>query len=68
MNFNEINLDPNGNFKYPQQHWQCECLADRFYRFMRKEGEDSIWQFKGMLTIKTVRVKPNGKVEDITED
>jgi hypothetical protein len=49
----------------PVQHFREECHADRGYKFVRREGEDAIWQFKGREKTFTVRIKPNGDVEDI---
>lgn len=50
----------------PSQRFREECLADRGYRFLRDDGVDSLWQFRGLATVHTVRVKPNGDTENVS--
>jgi hypothetical protein len=45
------------------QRFQEECLADKGYRFLKRDGDDVIWQFNGLATVHTVRIKPNGDRE-----
>lgn len=46
----------------PQQHFREECFADRGYRFLRKDGEDALWIFRGFSLEEIVRIKPDGNV------
>jgi hypothetical protein len=43
------------------QRFHEECLADRGYRFVRKEGMTSVWRFSGLTGIVEVWVDVNGK-------
>ena len=45
------------------QHFREECFADRGYKFVRRDGEDAIWQHNGFFK-HMVRIKLNGDVED----
>ena len=47
---------------YPAQKFKEECLADRGYRFVRKEGNDTVWRSAGLRTTVEAQVDCNGKV------
>jgi hypothetical protein len=49
------------NEAFPAQRCHEGCLADRGYRFVRKEGLTSVWQFTGLTTIVEVWVDVDGK-------
>lgn len=47
------------------QRFREECLADRGYRFLRHDGNDTLWKLVGFgLSKHIVRVKPNGDAEN----
>jgi len=47
----------------PAQYWRESCLADRGYRFVRWDGECTVWQLRGVTPkpIATVKVTPAGE-------
>jgi len=51
----------------PAQYWRESCLADLGYRFMRWDGDCTVWQLQGGTPpkpIRTVRVTPIGDTID----
>ena len=52
----------------PPQYFRESCLADRGYRFVRWEGACTVWQFRGFILLKTVKVTPAGDVIECSED
>ena len=43
------------------QRFREECLADRGYKFVRKDGSTAIWHNIGMVTTIEAAVDGNGK-------
>jgi hypothetical protein len=54
----------------PAQYWRESCLADRGYRFVRWDGDCTIWQFPGVTSkpVCTVKVTPTGDTVDVSND
>ena len=46
---------------FPAQHFAEECLADKGYKFLRREGSNALWEFRGRMSILRVAVKPDGQ-------
>lgn len=43
------------------QHFAEECLADKGYKFLRREGSNALWEFRGRMSRLRVTVKPDGQ-------
>ena len=43
------------------QHFREECLADRGYKFVRKDGGTAIWHSVGMVTTIEAAIDDIGK-------
>ena len=54
----------------PAQYWRESCLADRGYRFIRWDGDCTVWQLRGVTPnpICTVKVTPAGDTVDMSND
>ena len=52
----------------PAQYWRESCLADRGYRFIRWDGDCTVWQLRGVTPnpICTVKVTPAGDTVDVS--
>lgn len=48
----------------PSQYFRESCLADRGYRFVEWEGDNTVWMFRGITekSKRIVRVTPEGEV------
>ncbi len=49
------------------QRFREECLADRGYKFLIRDIDDMLWEFRGLKSRHVVRVKPDGSTEDVAE-
>ena len=50
------------------QYWRESCLADRGYRFVRWDGDCTVWQLRGVTPkpIATVKVTSTGDTVDVS--
>ena len=61
MNNEKKETDPSIPVVSAAQHFREECLADRGYKFVRKEGSTAIWNNIGIVTTIEAAVDNNGK-------
>ena len=57
-----------GGTIYPDQYWRESCLVDRGYHFVKRDGNDMLWELVGVRTTYSVRVKPNGDTEEVKNE